>query len=368
MSNRAQCKMMMAVILLALTGLATAQTSSNGVRAASSPTSLEIDQQAFCNYVTEQAEAQRDLLRTPNVVAGVTQPNTGLPAQAVLGLSSSLANLRKAGLTMDAAQKNCYLYAASTNAQQKIQYGAASLEKDALQHRLELIQDASGKLDDAIAATSKMMESQNATRPMLFALENTKIKLDADKADTQSKIAALYVPDLSPEPLRDLVSLEQSSQASEQQALDKLNRQNNWDVALSVGAHQQLNPVKSTGAYGEVTISYNLGSHAIDKHLDQAANAYVGWKNAQENDLVRSAEVLRLQIGDSISVQTNRMKALQDQQKQIDGNLQLVTAADTSAALDFRNQLTSAQLLLEVEMGDADFRLAELEQFQRDNY
>jgi len=34
------------------------------------------DQQAYCAYVMEQAEAQRDLLRTPTAVAGMTQPET----------------------------------------------------------------------------------------------------------------------------------------------------------------------------------------------------------------------------------------------------------------------------------------------------
>src|ERR1035438_8376635 len=58
------------------------------------------DQQAFCKYVTEQAAAQRDLLIAPNAVAGVTQPNTGLPMQVVWGISGSLSNVRKGVLTM----------------------------------------------------------------------------------------------------------------------------------------------------------------------------------------------------------------------------------------------------------------------------
>src|ERR1700730_4967551 len=70
------------------------------------------DQQAYCKYVTQQAAAQRDLLRTPDAVAGFTQPNTGLPTQAVWGLTGSLSNVRKAGLTMDAARKDCELYTA----------------------------------------------------------------------------------------------------------------------------------------------------------------------------------------------------------------------------------------------------------------
>src|ERR1700734_4093489 len=68
------------------------------------------DQQAYCRYLTEQAAAQRDLLMTPDAVAGITQPNTGLPMQAVWGVSGNLSNVRKGVLTMDAARKNCELY------------------------------------------------------------------------------------------------------------------------------------------------------------------------------------------------------------------------------------------------------------------
>src|SRR5262249_18937283 len=130
------------------------------------PSDSKGDHQAYCEYVIEQATAQRDLLLTPNAVAGVTQPNTGEPMQLVWGLSSSLSNVRKAGLTMDAARKNCELYWATTAAQQDIQYALPSLEKEALEHRLELIQQASAKLDDLIGATTKMVDAQNLTRPM----------------------------------------------------------------------------------------------------------------------------------------------------------------------------------------------------------
>jgi hypothetical protein len=356
----------MCIVTLLSPALLLAQASSP--MSHTEPTSLVVDQQAYCRYVTEQAAAQRDLLRTPSAVAGVTQPNTGLPVQVVWGLSSSLANVRKAGLTMDAAQKNCDLYSASTDAQQKVQYAVPSLEKSALQHRLELIRDASGELDATIDATAKMVASQNATRPMLLALQTTRIRLEADSADTQSKIAALYVPDLSVAPLKQLLALQQDSEANEQAALDKLNRQNDWDIALSVGAHQQVNPGESPAPYGEVTVSYNLASHSINKHLDQVADAYTNWKKVQENDVARSAEVLRSQIAEGIVAQTNRLKSLQNQENQIESSLQDVAGADTAAALDFHNQLASAQLLLRIEIGDATFRLASLQAFQQDNY
>ena len=327
------------------------------------------DQMAYCSYLMEQAQAQRDLLRSPMALAGLTQPETGLPTQLVAGASVGLSEIRKAGLTMDAASKNCALYKATTGAQQDVQYALASLEKQALRNRLALIDQASKSVDELMEKTAKMVEAQNATRLMLFTLQTTKIKLDADRADTASKINTLYVPALSDKPLKNLVAEKLSSEINEQKALDKLTRQNNWDVALSVGIHQQVNPVaQNPQPYGAVSVSYNFASRAINKHLDRAVDAYDEWKKVQEGDVVRSMEVLHQQLLDGVSAQESRLKSLQAESGEIGKNLQLVGNPDTSAAFDFHNQLTAAQLLLQVETGDASFRIDRLREYLAKNY
>lgn len=336
---------------------------------ASAVTFAQTDQQAYCSYTMEQAEAQRDLLRTPVATAGLTQPETGLPVQIVAGASLGLSSLRKAGLTIDAARKNCELYKATSEAQQTIQYAIPSLEKEALRNRLVLIGQASKSLDDLMEKTLSMIQEQNATAPMLFSLQTTRIKLDADRADTQSKITALYSPALSDQPLKDLVAQKQRNDEDEQKALDKISRQNNWDVALSVGAHQQVNPV-AYGAqpYGAVTVTYNFASRAIDSHLDRSEQAYGDWKKAQESDVVRSMEVLHQQLLDSVSAQEARLKSLQEESGQLNKALQGVLNPDTSAAFDFHNQLAAAQVLLQIEEGDASFRIGQLQDYLAKNY
>jgi hypothetical protein len=327
------------------------------------------DQLAYCSYVMEQAQAQRDLLRTPVAAAGLTQPETGLPLQLVGGASVGIADIRKASLTMEAARKNCALYKATTGAQQDVQYALPSLEKEALRNRLTLIDQASKSLDALMEKTAKMVEAQNATRLMLFSLQTTKIKLDADRAETESKSTALYVPALTDKPLRELVAEKQSSEATEQKALDRLSRQSNWDVALSVGVHQQVNPIaQGAQPYGAVSINYNLASRAINKHLDRAVEAYSEWKKVQEGDVVRNMEVLRQQLEQSVTVQVSRLKSLQEQSGEIEKNLQLIGDPDTSAALDFRNQLSAARLLLQIETGDTSFRLDRLHEYLAKNY
>jgi hypothetical protein len=327
------------------------------------------DQRTYCTYILEQAQAERDLLRTPTAMAGMTQPETGLPLQLIGGASVGLSAVKKAGLTMDAARKNCELYRATTEAQQGVQYAFPSLEKGALRNRLVLIEQASKSLDALMEKTSTMVEAQNATRLMLFSIQTTKIKLDADRADTQTKITALYTPPLSEKSLKGLVAEKQNREADEQRALDKLSRQNNWDVALSVGVHQQVNPVaQGAQPYGAISVNYNLASRAIDRHLDRTAEAYDEWKRVQEGDVVRSMEVLRQQLVDSVSVQEIKLKSLQEESKQIDKSLQLIGNPDTSAAFDFHNQLTAAELLLGIETGDTSFRIDRLREYLTKNY
>ena len=330
---------------------------------------VQTDQQAYCVYLTEQAKAQSDLLRTPNALAGFTQPDTGLPTQLVAGASLSLSSLKKAGITQDAARKNCELYKESTGVQRTLQYALPAVEKEALTHRLALIEEASKSLDGLIEKTRKMVEAQNMTRPMLLALVTNRIKLESDRADTESKIAALYVPPLAAQPLKLQGAAKQTSDVEEQKALARLSRQNNWDVALTVGTHQQINPVaEGLEPYGEVSVTYNLASRAIDRHLDRTVDAWANWKKVEENDAERGMEVLRKQVEESIAVQQKRLKSLDREAGEIEKNLQLVGEGETTAALDFRNQLASTRLLLGIESGDASYRLGRLQEFLNRNF
>jgi hypothetical protein len=213
------------------------------------------------------------------------------------------------------------------------------------------------------------MEQQNATRLMVFSLETTRIKLEADRADTQSKIAAIYVPDLSTTPLKQMVDQKQNQEIAEQQAQDRLNRQNNWNLALQVGVHQQIDPVADgTQPYGSFSLSYNLAGRSIDRHLDNAVTAYGNWKTVQEGDVIRNVDVLHQQLNSTIAADEAKQQSLQDQTREIDANLQAVAAPDTTAAVDFRNQLEAARLLLQIEVDDTAFRLSHLRDYCAANF
>jgi hypothetical protein len=340
----------------------------SGAQCARSQT-LQADQQAYCTYLSEQARAQSDLLRTPAAVGGLTQPETGLPTQVVAGASLSLSNLRKAGITLQEARANCADYKAQSNVQLSLQYAIPELEKGALTHRLTLIDHANQSLDAMIGQTTKMIAAGNMTRPMLQELVTDRIKLESDRADTESKIAALYVPALSGQPLKQQVALKLAGDVEEQRSQARLQRQNNWDVALSVGTHQQVNPAAGgPEPYGQVSVTYNLASHAIDRHLDRAVHAYGDWKKVQESDASRGLEILRGQLESNIGAQQRRLDTLQQEVSSMDKDLQLTANPNTSASLDYHNQLAATQLLLGIEIGDASYRLDRLREFLSRNF
>ena len=327
------------------------------------------DQQTYCAYVTEPAKAQSGFLRSPTALGAFTQPETGLPQQLVAGAQLSLANLKKAGITEEVARRNCELYKSSTAVVEVLQYALPGIERDVLHHRLELIAAATKSLNVLTDETARMVEAQNMTRPMLWELKTTRIKLEADQADTQSKIAAIYILPLADLPLKAQVAAKQAGDIAEQRAQAKLQKQNNWDVALTVGTHQQINPLsQGVEPYGEVTVSYNLASHAIDKHLDRAVADFGDWKRAEESDVVRGMAALEVQVQDQIAAQEARLKALQRENAEVEKSMHEIGEADTTAALDFRNQLTTTQLLLGVETGDASYRLDGLREFLRKNF
>jgi hypothetical protein len=88
----------------------------------------------------------------------------------------------------------------------------------------------------------------------------------------------------------------------------------------------------------------------------------------QEGDVVRNSEVLKQQLVDSVAAQEAKLKSLEQESAEIDKNLRAVGEPDTSAAFDFHNQLSAAQLLLQVESSDATFRLDRLHEYLAKNY
>lgn len=326
----------------------------------------------YCTFVSEQAQAQRDFLRSPHAELGPIQPSTGTPPQMVFGVTESISDLKKASLTMGLAKTSCKLYAATTEAQMHLFYALPGIEKQVLQHRLDLIQSASDQLDSLIASNEKYVDAHNLTKPALYTLQGAKVRLDMSRTETLTGLTTPYVPKLSSAPLRDLVDMKMSAEENFQKANVHLLKQNAWDMKLEGGEHRQIaqvGPGQSPGGlFGTFSLTYNLGSRAANKHLDKSVSAYSAWKTTQFDDVIEQARILKAQIADTITIQQGQLDVLTAHDAQISQNLDSVKDVDSAAAITFKTQLLADRIVLGVDVQDVQFRINSLKKFMQENF
>ena len=333
----------------------------------------KVEESDYCKYLTERANAQRDLLRAPSAIVGPTQPGAGTPPQMIFGVTGSLANILKAPLTMKAARTACDLYQAQTEALLHIDFAAAKMEKDALLHRLDLVQQGSDQLDKMILEEGKMVQAQNVTRQALYYLQSARARLDMRRTSALSGLLP-YVPAMSDVPLRILLSNKLHADAANQQATTKLEKESGWDLSMSGGARRQLAQFNSTstvstfGGFGEASLTYNFGRHSANQHLDRSATEYLDFKKNQFDDVAQRSAVLKKQIDDTLSLLRPQLTALLRHDSDIEESLSGIESLNASIALTFRNQLLADRIVLRVDIGDIQFRLAWLEYYLRDNF
>lgn len=330
-------------------------------------------QDAFCKYTVEQASMQRDLLRTPSVAAGPTlPPGAGLPPQMVLGLTSSLVDVKKSSLTMKAAHTTCDLYSATTEAQMHIAFAVPQLEKDALGHRLDLLQKAATSLDAMVDADTKLVEAQNLTRPAVYYIVGARMHLETSRTATLTALAATPVPTMSTTPLQTLVGNKVQAESDNTEALIRLQKQSGWDLQLSGGVHRQLTQitpdVSATGLYGTFNLVYNLGHHAAGKHLDKSATTYADWKDKQFDEVVNQATILKKQLNATLTAQLGQLKVLSSYDEALQKDIVSLGTIDTSNVIAYRSQLLADQIVLHVDIGDMQFRIARLQEYLTTNF
>ena len=334
---------------------------------------LAQESDGYCTFVTETAQADGQRLLTPAVAGGVTQPNIGTAPQMYAGLTGSLSDYHKGRLTIVAARQTCELYESTSAAEQAISNAAVFLEQEALRHRVVLDDTALAKIDSRINQIVEMIQAQSATKPSLYTLESTRVRLVQDRSAAQRALVARIVPTLPDVPLWRLIVEKQAGEERMQQALTRVTRQGNWDVRWEVGLHRTVNSspgqlASPNGVYGGFTALYNIGSSRINRHLDAAAESYADWKRRKQNDGVVGAEALRQQLVDAISVESNRLAELKVQQALLDENIALVQDVSTGTGITFVNQLAVDRLVLSVDLEDSEYRLTTLRKYVAYNF
>lgn len=337
---------------------------------ASSVIAQDRDQKAYCSYTVEQAEAQAVFLRNPNVVAGLTQPNTGTSPQMYSGLFQSVTDWRKASLIRSAALKDCALHAGTDDVNLKIQSALPELQKIELAHRVVQLDAAISRLNTMIDRMKSIVDAQTATLPQLYVLQTARAKLELDRSNTELQIAQIQLPEISNVSISTLLSRKWAGELAKQAADTKLAAIDSWNLTLEGGLHQQIHPfiAGKPGFYGTVIFQYNIGSKKRNLHLAAASRDFQVWKYEQKDDAVQQSVLLRTMLTTSLTANRKQLQDLQATYNLIEQKLSVTDQVDSKESLIFSTQLTIDQISTKVEIGNTEFRIAQLQQYLQDNF
>lgn len=337
--------------------------------------SPKTEDQAYCQFMTEQGKAQAVILRTPSAMSGITQPTTGTIPQLFVGARGSVQDIRKSGMVMEAARKNCDLYKATTDAVESIQYASDALEKEALQNRVSVIDGAIRKFQALMDENNKRVEAGTSTKFALYALQSGLTRLIDERGLAQRSLATKFDVDLNGVPIHVLTTSKDAAEVANQKAVVRLERENNWDLQWEAGVHKTINSptnlapgIHPSGPFAGVSFMYNFGSRSSNKHLAASETAYIEWKRTQNSDVQKSADTLRLNVVKAIGAEEDRLRAIHAQQQAINDNLTLLNDSSSNAGVTFVNQLTADKIILSVEEDDAAYRYGMLTHYLDYNF
>jgi hypothetical protein len=333
------------------------------------------DQKAYCQYLDQQAKAEAIQLRTPISISGITQPTGGTPPQIFSGVQSSVSGIRKASATMALSRSTCAQYLNTEDATLRIAMAVPSLQKAALENRLQLLEQEQRALDKLIEDAQDRMDAQNLARPTLYALQSARAKVQADQNNTALAIAAIYIPEnVTSMPIAAIIRYSKELNALVQKDTNRIVSAANWDLKTDAGVRHQLGvqpgttTTSATGPFAEATFTYNLGSKSVNKHLDAAAQSFTEWKEVQETDIVRQAAVLQKQLSDMQDTERFSLTRLGLVNANIITNLETVKDPQTANAYSFYLMIKADEFAMRVEMEDAQFRADEIQQFIQENF
>jgi len=326
------------------------------------------DTSAYCRYVEEQGKAQEIVSVSPVLTSGIT-PAQGTAPQQFVGVTDSINNIRKGRLDLKIGHEACVQYIDTVTVQERIQYDMLSLDRAALSNRLSLIAQATQAVNALIVDNQKLLDSHNLPKQSVYLLDKQRLALELDRQATAVAVADIYVPELSDASLTNLAEFEYQSAGRSQVSQYRLAKMNEWDVAVSTGIEKPMTPFLSAASpYAGVTVTYDLGRRAANKHYDASLEAYATWKRAQVGDVIQNVQAQHGVVIKILKVQQDELKALTVQDVKIVDTMASIADSSTTAALVFRNQLRADEFLLRVQILDTTFRVASLQRYLYNNF
>jgi len=326
------------------------------------------EKQAYCQYVREQAQAERTLATGLTMVGRLGQPDTNTAEkQAVLGVSKSLSKHLQGNVAIEVGNLECELYAHTTDLQRVLKYQLASIDQHVAQQRVQATAEVLAMLDEEIDQAERRKDSGNATIADVLALDQRRQQLFTQYRAAQQTASNPAIPPLRQIDPRATLQQIDALTLELQTALNRKQRLQTWDVALVVGTQKPILSSSAGGesgahAYASVSFTYNLNARAYANQLNKTSASLIALHQQQNDELTQQVGILLKAVDARSRLDREALPRLTAEVSRLAEESARIRNIDTPEALRMRALLRIHLAVATMEQRLAADRLAMLAQ------
>lgn len=324
-------------------------------------TVAEREKQAYCQYVTDGAAAERTLATGVQGIGRFGQSDANpTEKQAVVGVSKSLSKHLQGNAALRAAELDCRLYAQTVDLTRNVKYRMAAVDREVATQRVLDLQRILQTTDEEIVQANARKRSGNATLADVVSLTQRRQQIYSQYMSARDDANKPGIPEV---PSVDLGAAIQSIEALTLDLQDELNRKQKlqaWDLSVVVGMQKPISGQPSGSSsnarpFASLAFTYNLNAIDYGRKLEAATASMMTLRREQNDELFHQAEVLRKTIDETQNLLHASQPTLDAEVDRLKEELASVRDIDSAEAWRVR-----AHVRLNLMTAEMDQRLTRL--------
>ncbi|OUL92992.1 hypothetical protein [Paraburkholderia hospita] len=311
--------------------------------AAIAQSSADAEKQAYCQYVQDQADAERTLDTGVEGFGrlGQSDSNPSLK-QVVVGLSKSLSKHLQGMSATRAAQLECELYGRTLSVDRAVKYGMPAIDKQLAVAQAADLKDVVDILNEEIESADKRLRSGNGVLSDVLTLRQQRDQVLTQYTAAKTEVASQQIPDVPQIDLKQALARIDETTLDLQDELNHKQKLQAWDVSLVGGMQKPISgvPVNTSTGYQpfvSVTFTYNFNAVSYGRKLDNATRSLMTMRRQLNDELAQKVDGMQRSMADRLSVQKESLPSLLDEQSRLSGEYERLRKLDSPEALRMKS-------------------------------
>jgi hypothetical protein len=313
--------------------------------AAHAQSSVDAEKQAYCQYVQDQADAERTLDTGVEGFGrlGQSDSNPSLK-QVVVGLSKSLSRHLQGVSATRAALLECELYGRTLSVDRFVKYGMPSIDRQVAIQQVVDLKDVLDILNEEIASADKRLASGNGTLSDLLTLRQQRDQVAAQYVTAKAEVASQPMPDVPRIDLKQALAQIDETTLALQEELNHKQKLQAWDVSLVGGMQKPISgtPVNTSTGYQpfvSVTFTYNFNAASYGRKLDNVTHSLMTMRHQLNDELAQKVDGLQRSMAERLAVQQESLPQLLNEQNRLSDEYERLRTLASPEALRMKSQI-----------------------------